>query len=567
MTTTQYKTRALFDQIERLPLKKNGAFRQAAPEIVQKAVALIDEMTQYRSWFTILYLSSYLLNSQNSEIEAAAIKAIAKLLSALRPSDLLLLDYQYRHGNYYTPRYLQQWDELDKSTLESWKTRKMPTELFGLASCHRNGFVREAALEHLSSNLSSAKGSEIPFLLIRTGDWVEEVRTIALNNLEKIVEEQYLVNFLPHLEVVHRMSLRVRDAGLEKRQFLLERIEVLLKTPENRKLLISGLDSKKFKDYLSRRRCLALLEESPGKSSSETEAIISHLTLDPDISIRLALTRLAEDLSPDRRIPILEKIAAEGTSLERREALRTLFDLRQDGGEELAINALLDRSASVRNLARWKLRTLAPDFDCRSFYQKSITQDLERQEKATALIGLSETGTAEDAATIEEYARSPDLILKKAAIKSLAKLDASKYLDFFVATLAGEDAGLSREARQALAPRARLLNPKQLAVIASTSPYTHAKRNALFILSKAEKWERFISTLNAIGDHDEVIVERAEYLLRQWEKDFHAIWPYSLPDTDQQTRLLQVYRDNKDKLHYSVAEIAESCLKLCGKEP
>ncbi|MEZ4535466.1 MAG: hypothetical protein R3D26_10770 [Cyanobacteriota/Melainabacteria group bacterium] len=72
--------------------------------------------------------------------------------------------------------------------------------------------------------------------------------------------------------------------------------------------------------------------------------------------------------------------------------------------------------------------------------------------------------------------------------------------------------------------------------------------------------------LNAVGDHDEVIVERAEYLLRQWAKDFHAIWPYSLPDTDQQTRLLQPTETTR-KLHNSVAEIAKSCLKLCGKEP
>ncbi|MEZ4545961.1 MAG: hypothetical protein R3C24_18955 [Cyanobacteriota/Melainabacteria group bacterium] len=567
MKTIQSRARALFDQMERLPLKKDRAFRQAAPEIVQKAVALIDEMTQYRSWCTILYLSSYLLNSQNSEIETAAIKAVVKLLSALRPSDLLQLDYQYRHGNYYTPRYLQQWDELDKSILKNWKVREMPTELFGLASCHRNGFVREAALDHLSSNLPTVNGCEIPYLLIRTGDWVEEVRTIALNSLDKIVEQQNLAKFLPYLEVVHRMSLRVRDAGLDKRQFLLKRIEEFLKTEEHRKLLLSGLDSKYFKDYLSRRRCLALLEEIPDRSTSLTEAIISHISQDPDITIRFALTRLTENLSPERRMLILKKLAAEGTGIERREALRTLFDLSQDGGKELAFKALLDRSASVRILARWKLRTLTPDIDFRLYYQKTITQDLGRQVKATALIGLSETGTAEDAATIEEYTRSTDRILKKAAIKSLAKLDASKYLDFFVATLAGEDAGLSKEARQALAPRARLLNPEQLAEIASTSPYTHAKRNALFILSKAEKWERFISMINAIGDHDEMIVERAEYLLRQWEKDFHAIWPYSLPDTDQQTRLLQAYIDNKDIMHNSVAEIAKSCLKLCGKEP
>ncbi|MEZ4535468.1 MAG: hypothetical protein R3D26_10780 [Cyanobacteriota/Melainabacteria group bacterium] len=92
MTTTQSRARALFNQMERLPLKKDRAFRQAEPDIVQKAVALIDEMTQYRSWCTILYLSSYLSNSQNIEIEAAAIKSVVKLLSALRPSDLLPLD-------------------------------------------------------------------------------------------------------------------------------------------------------------------------------------------------------------------------------------------------------------------------------------------------------------------------------------------------------------------------------------------------------------------------------------------------------------------------------------------
>lgn len=562
----QSRARALFDQLESLPLRDAKRSHIAGEDIIEKAVVLIDELSQYRSWISILYLSSYLLNSHN-EIEKAAIKAVLKVLSSLRPSDLLQMDDHFRHGrSHYFGIYQDRWDAITFSDLERWKTRPVPFEIFGLASCHRDGFVREAALAHLATCPPEQIENNIPYLIIRTGDWVDEVRTIAMNTIERLIEPENMDRFLPCLEVIHRMSLKERAAGLERRRFLLKLIEKLLKSPENRSLLIKGLNSKSQKDYLVRRRCLALLEEIEDRSSSETDAVISLIIEDSDINIRLAITRLTENLETEHRVPILKKIAEHGSSTERREALRILFDLSQDGGKDLAVKALTDHSASVRNLARWRLATLAPDFDCNTFYKGVLLNEPGRLEAASAIVGIGETGTKEDTAIIEKYTSSNDRALKKAAIKSLGKLDANKYLDRFVALLAAEDAGVSRETRQVLASQARLLNPKQLAEIAFSSPHSHVKRNALYLLSKSEKWERFINCIRALDDEDEAIAERAKGFLQQWQRDFQTTWSCNLPDEDQQTRLLEVYRNNKDRLHYSVAEIAEACLKLCDQE-
>jgi hypothetical protein len=47
----------------------------------------------------------------------------------------------------------------------------------GVASMHYSGYVRDAALRRLSD---TQDGSELPFLLLRLNDWVEEVRQTAL---------------------------------------------------------------------------------------------------------------------------------------------------------------------------------------------------------------------------------------------------------------------------------------------------------------------------------------------------------------------------------------------------
>jgi hypothetical protein len=48
-----------------------------------------------------------------------------------------------------------------------------------LASCHPNGYVREAALHGLSTNDERT----LPFVLLRLNDWVAPIRSLALERL------------------------------------------------------------------------------------------------------------------------------------------------------------------------------------------------------------------------------------------------------------------------------------------------------------------------------------------------------------------------------------------------
>ncbi len=124
-------------------------------------------------------------------------------------------------------------------------------ELLGVATLSASGYTREASL-HAIGRLGHPRA--VPYVLLRLGDWVEQVRQAAVATLRslmdrgvasQLIEHHYLIE---HLRVVRRVDLLGLDAEIRER----------LRATASSTALESGLTAERA---ATRLFCFRLLEE------------------------------------------------------------------------------------------------------------------------------------------------------------------------------------------------------------------------------------------------------------------------------------------------------------------
>jgi hypothetical protein len=180
----------------------------------QKLVNQLSELSQKSSWFGLgnkeddirrvldkLALSediaavafiAQLLFSSSQPVREHARKAIQTLIEKLLPSelsqlgDVFWLTIPWREND--------PWNSIAPKAVEALASEKgqpLNAAVLGLASFHRNGFVRQEAVRLLTTIVD---GTELPFLLIRQNDWVQQISSEA----QSAVEQRATENCLPH---------------------------------------------------------------------------------------------------------------------------------------------------------------------------------------------------------------------------------------------------------------------------------------------------------------------------------------------------------------------------------
>ena len=105
------------------------------------------------------------------------------------------------------------------------------------------------------------------------------------------------------------------------------------------------------------------------------------------------------------------------------------------------MNALLDRHASVREVARFYLQKLG-DFDAAAFYRQCLQRSME-QQPVVAIHGLGESGSSIDAKLLAPYLSSPEINKRPAAVTAIARLASRDYMGELLECLADVSPGVS----------------------------------------------------------------------------------------------------------------------------
>lgn len=447
------------------------------------------------------------------------------------PLDLAFLDKRVREISSYRPPE-PQWPKISPDELERIvKTDEPSTELLGLISFHPSGYIREMAVRRLTQITG---GQELTFLLLRLNDWVAPVYQIALKAVQERITPQYADALVRNIIVVFNL------AGQKQHQQepVLSAIVALLKQPECDAALRWGMATP---EKQVRRLCFRILREA---NDARLLEVVPQMLADLDPVIRQAAARCVRvDLPDDALRALLPLMKRDGSLPVRREALYACLERLPELASAELTTALLDTNAAMREIARYSLRQ-AGDFDIPAFYRQALTASAFPSELSTAISGLGETGTAADVGLILPHLSHPLAKGRRAAVRAVSRLDGDRQTDGLLAALADGLPSVAHEAREALRPRLGLLNEGALWRLFKTEVRPHVRRDVLALLASLPKWESVPFLVEAAGDEDPLIQERAAEQLRGWSSGYNR--SFVRPTPTQLARLEEALRMNPD---------------------
>lgn len=391
-----------------------------------------------------------------------------------------------------------------------------------LATMDVDGYVREAALRQLAC-ISGA--SELPFVLVRLNDWVEQIRLLASRILEQCMTPDNASCFVGSLPLV-------LDLGGRSRTYhsgTIDSVVTLLQRPETRAALLDGTGSP---DARVRRHCLSI---ALGAKDVEKGDILLRAAQDGEPMIRLWAARELSSCEIGD-LPEVGRLLEQDRSAPVR---KTILQLQAEGSLEAArvrlTTALLDANPSVRSIAQYYLRK-ANAVTLPGFYVDAVTKCTGKTLEG-AIAGIAETGSSRDAAAVAPFAAHKNRKVRRVAIKALARLADEDYEQLFMELLSTGTPGDSKKARDVLARKRRDSLAQQLWEAFQTDPRPHVRGNALLVVSKLSKWVSLSYLLRAAGDADASLANDARGYLRRWRSDFAK--SFSEPTEEQRSAVIE----------------------------
>src|SRR6266550_4852871 len=204
----------------------------------------------------------------------ASAKAIHHLLQMIKPPDFVRFDEFVRQGYADWRVRREPWYVMKPKDVGHLASMgEMSVSLLGIASCHTNGYVREAAVRELGK---TETGAEFPFLLIRANDWVPEIRSLARDFLLNRIRSDYvhrLMDWLP-------LALRLSNVGRDDHSAILEVVRGLLASSAAREALREGFESQ---DQFVRRFCFQLALNS---NEADLLKVLQRALVERDAQVR-----------------------------------------------------------------------------------------------------------------------------------------------------------------------------------------------------------------------------------------------------------------------------------------
>jgi HEAT repeat protein len=524
-------TRSLIDELLALPKRRFGFVRKrnaAATELLWK----IADASEPAALPEVL---SFAL-AEDEPIARAASRAASVLLAAVSTTQLPWLDERLREratwwGGWWGigPRELDRFDRFGEGA----------AALLQLATMHPSGFVREAAVRSLSGRSAAAS---IPFYLIRRNDWVEQVRTAAVEALDLCARAENAKAIVDALPLVCRLEACTRaDHG----PFVI-RIKGLLGQPESESALRSGIESS---DPRVRRYCFTFAFES--SSIPPSELLPAGLS-DSDPIVRLNAARAAASLRPEAIAELLDQMERDPYTAVRRVGLDVRVSLFPAEAASAYERHLLDRSVSIRSQSQRALRG-APSPPEVLYRDEILTQRTRTLD--VALLGLSEVGGAQDAHLVSRFLANELPRVRAAAVRAVSKLATGDTRPTLYAALRDSSPRVSREARIAFVMGKVPADADELWDTVEGAEYRHARINAVSVAQTLPRWARLQFLLRACVNSDELLTERAVLGVSRWlDTSNRAALSPTADDVRETSRLLSDARDWLPKA--TVSELA-----------
>ncbi|MFI6259835.1 hypothetical protein ACIBCL_27525 [Micromonospora zamorensis] len=304
-----------------------------------------------------------------------------------------------------------------------------------LASMHGDGRIRERAVATMTGR---PRAEAMPFLVLRTADWVKPVRDRARAGLAVLLADDPAAHLPAVVPVVLRLEARLR-AGFAVAQV---RAAVFAATEQVwRGLLDSG----------GRRQRRFVFDIVLAQGSLRLPDLVALAESDPDVRVRARAAEAAcREAVWTRRLDALKRLARSARAEVRVVALTGLVR----AGQDAEVAAYLDDDAPlVRAVARDAARRLGTD--AREHYRSAVGTG---EPASGAIAGLAEIGSVADGPLLQRLLGHEQARLRAQAVRGLRLLDAVGVGEM-AALLQDPSPAVVREVTAALRPVAGALPP------------------------------------------------------------------------------------------------------------
>ncbi|MBW5471298.1 hypothetical protein GPJ61_26280 [Brevibacillus formosus] len=512
----------------------------------ERKVEILHSLGKLGSMMTLTFLLPFALEKRE-EVRKAALAAVHQITTRLRKQDFISLDQYLRRLTPYSNRNQSSaWHELLPEDIRNFSINdESDLHFIGICSFHRNGYVREAAIEVL---LKQVTGAELPFLLIRLNDWQPKIRYLAFKACKLRFRPNYVKHFLESVFLLKHLSAYYNR---ERFSDFLEEIDAMFRHPNNRDVLRSGFHSK---DPVVRRFCfdlaINLLDIDP-------DEVIAEALIQKDALIRLQTVRhMCKQDENERLRKWLDRIRHDVFPSIRQLALQAYVDRFPEESTDALLAGLLDGHKSIREMARFYLKDKNINFA--AFYREKLV-DTEEQVIPIAIVGVGETGVRADDQWILPFLRHENERIQRAAVKALAMLNPEDHIEVFIRALQTNKRSASREVRQILADRVELRHADMLWKILEKDVGLHVKKNILFLFSKMNKADSISLLLRACVVQEKEIRDDAILYVEHWLYGYNRRFYLRLKD-EQREKISHILEAVRKFLPEDIAESVESLL-------
>jgi HEAT repeat protein len=473
-----------------------------------------------------------LIFSRDINVSQKAAKIIDSLMNSLSAKDLIWFDQYFRQRTMTWSYYDSEWSNLKPKKI-TFFTRFPGSQvsLLALLSLHNNGFIREEALKRLCL---MEDGREIPYILLRLNDWVDQVRVIAYKGIESRVTPKLAQHFISNLYLVGALA---RFKRYDHSHFI-ESIHSFLTMRELQDTIKKALLAD---DVYTRRECYKIVLKSEEPLLTE---VVNQGVKDSDVIIRNWTIRALKSVSDFKLLKKhLTNLENDPFMPNRREVLNIFLNIFPEIADRKLHNALFDHHPSIRYDARYFLSKKSK-IEFSEIYREAIKKP-ENKTIVGTISGMGETGSKDDAGLLISYTIHRTAKIRKVSIKAIARLAAEDYCDLFQAMIKDDSPRVSREAALALLQCRYQSIFSELWDLFERTEKTHIKKNILRIASGLSKWERIFYYIKAITVRDENISKIANDYLNRWLFNFNR--SFTKPTSEQKDRI-----NNALKLHAKI---------------
>ncbi|MFI0406157.1 HEAT repeat domain-containing protein [Actinomadura sp. 3N508] len=356
-----------------------------------------------------------------------------------------------------------------------------------VTACSWDGRQRESAVASLTDE------SLLPVLVLRTADWVPQVRERARRSLATAFRSASAPGLLSAVSMAVAIGSWARGGPA-----LDAATAALAAAPDEM------LASARGHSDLGVRRLAYRLWLASGRCRDEE---VMRAALDePDGISRL---RCAEWLASGgaSRVDVLERLLSQGSAMVGVEALTALVKL---GRPEAGVAHLTDRSALMRATAQWAARRAGRS--PAAIYREALTANRPRARALVA--GLGECGTGQDVDVLLPYLEHPSPRVRAEAVRAVRRLGGP--MTQITGMLADPAPVVVRAVKQALRHEPDAVPAERLwPLLAADSP-PHVRLGAYDQLREKGSWTRVHVDLHLLAASDPELSTRARADLTDW---------------------------------------------------